>query len=190
VLDDDPAAEQPPASGESPTRFVSDDYALLPGDTEAAWPLLSSELQSRVGSYEDYDAFWSTIDSVTADETASSGSDAGRPAYDEAVSDDAPRAGTAYSVSLEPAASVTAWSLAWARGPITATAALIGSSEAPVVGDLVVHRTADGSEAIRAGAGDQEESASLLDHVQRQLEELGGTEFEATWALDAESARA
>jgi serine/threonine protein kinase len=71
-----PDEEVPAADGDSAAQFVSDYYSLLPGDTAAAWPLLSPEMQSRVGSYEDYDGFWSTIDSVTVDEATSSGSDA------------------------------------------------------------------------------------------------------------------
>jgi hypothetical protein len=106
------------------------------------------------------------------------------------VNDDESRARSVYSVSLEPVAGAKAWSLAWVKGLITATAALIGWSEQPAIGDLVVRRTTDGSEAIRTGAGDQEEAALLLDHVQRQLEDLGTTEFEEAWGLDAESAPA
>lgn len=68
-----PAPEEasPPVSTGSPEQFVSDYYALLPGDTETAWQLLSSDMQAEVGSYADYEGFWSTIDSVTVDDTAS-----------------------------------------------------------------------------------------------------------------------
>jgi hypothetical protein len=71
-----PVAEGPAADGDTAAQFVSDYYALLPEDTASAWALLSPTMQARVGSYEDYDGFWSTIDSVSVDEAASSGSDA------------------------------------------------------------------------------------------------------------------
>jgi serine/threonine protein kinase len=57
----------------STQQFVADYYALLPGDTDAAWPLLSSEMQAEVGSYDDYVGFWSTIDSVSVDDTTALG---------------------------------------------------------------------------------------------------------------------
>jgi hypothetical protein len=103
------------------------------------------------------------------------------------VNDDEPRARSAYSVSLEPVAGAKAWSLAWVKGLIMATASLIGWSEQPAIGDLVVRRTTDDSEAIRTSAGDQEEAALLLEHVQRQIDELSVAEFEEAWGLDAES---
>lgn len=110
--------------------------------------------------------------------------------YDGPVTDDALRAASAYSVSLEPISGAKGLSLAWVKGLVLAAAALVGWWENPAVGDLVVRRTADGSEAMRTTAGDQEESAQLLGHVERQLDELSIAEFEETWGLDAESAHA
>ena len=101
------------------------------------------------------------------------------------MNDEEPRARSAYAVSLEPLARAKAWSLAWVKGLVTATAALVGWSEQPAIGDLVVRRGTDGSEATRTSAGDQEEAALLLEHVQRQLDELNVTEFEQAWGLDA-----
>ncbi len=66
-----PEEAAPEPSDGSPEQFVSDYYALLPGDTQAAWKLLSSDMQAEVGSYGDYEGFWSTIDSVTVDDTTS-----------------------------------------------------------------------------------------------------------------------
>lgn len=114
----------------------------------------------------------------------------GEAAYDEDVNDEEPRAGSVYSASLEPMARGKAWSLAWVKGLVTATAALVGWSEQPAIGDLVVRHGADGSEALRTSAGDQEEAALLLEHVQRQLDELSATEFDEAWGLDTEGADA
>jgi hypothetical protein len=96
------------------------------------------------------------------------------------------RAGSVYSASLEPIHGGKAWTLAWVKGLMLATAALIGFWDRPAIGDLVVRRRADGSEALRTGAGDQDEAAHLLAHVQGQLEELPAVEFEAAWGLEAD----
>ncbi|MDQ4054678.1 MAG: hypothetical protein M3237_18555 [Actinomycetota bacterium] len=48
------------------------------------------------------------------------------------MTDAQPRARSVYSVALEPMAGPKAWSLAWVRGPVTATAAL-GWSEQPAI---------------------------------------------------------
>jgi eukaryotic-like serine/threonine-protein kinase len=57
----------------SPETFVSDYYAVLPEDTETGWSLLTPGFQREVGSFEDYDGFWSTVDSVTVEDTQSAG---------------------------------------------------------------------------------------------------------------------
>jgi eukaryotic-like serine/threonine-protein kinase len=49
---------------------------VLPEDTETGWSLLTPEFQQEVGSFEDYDGFWSTVDSVTVDDTQPAGPDA------------------------------------------------------------------------------------------------------------------
>jgi hypothetical protein len=56
--------------------FVSDYYAGLPDDTESGWSMLSPGFQREVGSYQDYDGFWSTIDSVTVEDVEAVGPDA------------------------------------------------------------------------------------------------------------------
>ncbi len=92
---DDSTQQQPDESGESPAEngdpaspaddggtasvatdpaeFVTDYYGLLPDDTEQAWQLLSSKMQSATGTYDDYVGFWSTIDSVSVDEASEVG---------------------------------------------------------------------------------------------------------------------
>jgi hypothetical protein len=106
------------------------------------------------------------------------------------VTDNQPRAASAYSVALEPTGAAKALTLGWAKGLITAMAALVGGSEQPAIGDLVVRRRSDDAEAMRTSSGDQEETAQLLEHVQRQLDELSVAEFEAAWDLQSESAGA
>ena len=56
--------------------FVSDYYAVLPDDTESGWSMLSPGFQREVGSYQDYDGFWSTIGSVTVEDVEAVGPDA------------------------------------------------------------------------------------------------------------------
>ena len=75
---DEPAPTQPTEGDASPDetagsaeQFVADYYALLPSDTGAAWALLSPEMQEEVGSIGDYEAFWTTVESVEVDETTS-----------------------------------------------------------------------------------------------------------------------
>lgn len=106
------------------------------------------------------------------------------------MTDTQPRAASVYSVALEPAPTAKALTMGWIRGLITAVAALVGGSEQPAVGDLVVRRRSDDSEAMRTSAGDQDESAQLFGHVQLQLEELDVAGFEAAWGLQSESAGA
>jgi eukaryotic-like serine/threonine-protein kinase len=57
----------------SPEAFVEDYYAVLPDDTETGWSMLSPGFQDEVGSYGDYDGFWSTIDAVTVEDVESAG---------------------------------------------------------------------------------------------------------------------
>jgi hypothetical protein len=106
------------------------------------------------------------------------------------VTNEDSRAGSVYSVALEPVSGPKAWTLAGVKGLLTAAAAFVGWWDSPAMGDLVVRRAADGSEVIRTDAGDQESAALLLEHVQRQLAELEVAELEATWGLDSEDASA
>jgi hypothetical protein len=69
------STQEPAPLGSSPEQFVDDYYAALPDDTRAGWQRLSPEYRSRMG-YGDYRGFWSTIDSVTVDDTAPAGEDA------------------------------------------------------------------------------------------------------------------
>ncbi len=46
---------------------------MLPDDTETGWSQLTPGFQREVGSYEDYDGFWSTIDSVTVEDVQAAG---------------------------------------------------------------------------------------------------------------------
>jgi hypothetical protein len=57
----------------SPEAFVEDYYAVLPDDTQTGWSMLSPGFQSEIGSYGDYDGFWSTIDAVTVEDVQSAG---------------------------------------------------------------------------------------------------------------------
>jgi hypothetical protein len=64
-----PAAEKqtaPPAqSGQGVVDMISGYYALLPGNRDAAWPLMTADYQQyHAGGRSGYDAFWSAIESV------------------------------------------------------------------------------------------------------------------------------
>jgi hypothetical protein len=54
---------------------VEEYYSVLPDDPETGYSLLSPDYQSST-SFEDYEAFWSTIDAVTVEDTRPAGSDA------------------------------------------------------------------------------------------------------------------
>ncbi|NYG56711.1 protein kinase domain-containing protein [Nocardioides perillae] len=77
----EPETEAPPAgsggdgaaSAGSAAAFVEDYYSLLPSDPRSAWPLLGPQVQAEVGSVEDYEAFWRTIDAVEVTGTESEG---------------------------------------------------------------------------------------------------------------------
>ena len=59
---------EPPAPAGGKQGFVAGYYSVLPDDTETGYAMLSPEYQQET-SYEDYDGFWSTIDSVSVDDT-------------------------------------------------------------------------------------------------------------------------
>jgi len=65
-----------PSTSASREAFVEDYYAVLPDDTETGWSRLTPGFQQEVGSYEDYDGFWSTIDSVAVQDVRAAGPDA------------------------------------------------------------------------------------------------------------------
>jgi hypothetical protein len=49
-----------------PAAAVTDYYALLPGNTDAAWNLLTKHYQrSKAKGRDGYDQFWGSIDSVS-----------------------------------------------------------------------------------------------------------------------------
>jgi eukaryotic-like serine/threonine-protein kinase len=68
-----PSEAADPSGSASREAFVEDYYAVLPDDTETGWSQLTPGFQREVGSYEDYDGFWSTIDSVTVEDVQAAG---------------------------------------------------------------------------------------------------------------------
>ncbi len=54
-----------PSAGTRMADFVREHYALLPGNTVAAWGRLTPRYQSYIGDFRTYRAFWDTVDSVT-----------------------------------------------------------------------------------------------------------------------------
>ena len=55
----------PPPTAQTPEVAVSDYYALLPGDLDAAWPLMTADYQeNHAGGREAYEAFWAAIERV------------------------------------------------------------------------------------------------------------------------------
>jgi eukaryotic-like serine/threonine-protein kinase len=57
-----PDEGEEPSSGD-PAAFVRQYYALMPEDTDTGWSMLGGDLKQQ--SRNDYEAFWSGIDSVT-----------------------------------------------------------------------------------------------------------------------------
>ena len=48
------------------SQAVTDYYALLPDDTDAAWQRLTASYQRQTGGRDSYEGFWNDIDTVTA----------------------------------------------------------------------------------------------------------------------------
>ncbi|GAB0102908.1 hypothetical protein JMUB6875_18790 [Nocardia sp. JMUB6875] len=59
-----------PAQGTALSDFVRAHYALLPGDTSAAWARLTPRYQNFIGGYDAYRNFWGTVDSVTVSDVS------------------------------------------------------------------------------------------------------------------------
>ncbi len=58
-----PAA--PAVQSADPTAFVTSYYGMLPGNTSAAWSLLSPGYQAETGGYDTYVTFWSQFSAVS-----------------------------------------------------------------------------------------------------------------------------
>ncbi|MDN7120209.1 serine/threonine protein kinase [Nocardioides sp. ChNu-153] len=91
ATEDEPASPEPSASTSEPApttttpapddeagraAFVESYYGALPGDTAMAWAMLGSDFQAEVGSLDDYEGFWATIDAVSVDDVQPAGEDA------------------------------------------------------------------------------------------------------------------
>jgi serine/threonine protein kinase len=63
-------------TGQDAQQFVRNYYATLPSDTRSAWSALSSGFQARIGGYDRYSGFWSTISSVSIGRTTAVGNNA------------------------------------------------------------------------------------------------------------------
>jgi hypothetical protein len=57
-------------------QFVRTYYAALPTDTRAGWSELSPGFQDKIGGYDNYRGFWSTISHVSVTRTRAVGSHA------------------------------------------------------------------------------------------------------------------
>jgi serine/threonine protein kinase len=81
-----PSSDAPPEASEPPASEATEPvatggaeetveayYGRLPDDTEAAWEYLGPAARASAGGYDDYAAFWNTIDSVTVDGTGMEG---------------------------------------------------------------------------------------------------------------------
>ncbi len=91
-------------------------------------------------------------------------------------------AGEVYVVALEAherrrwrRAVVSAWALA--------SAATLGYLDGPSVGEYVVRRRSDGTEAFRVEAGADEEAALTLQALEEQLAGCPVAEFEERWGI-------
>ena len=69
-----PTAPPPaPAPSTDPVAFVRGYYALLPGNTDAAWPLLSPSAQRASGGRGGFDRFYAGMESVTLQDVTDMG---------------------------------------------------------------------------------------------------------------------
>ena len=48
-------------------------YSLLPKDTQRAWEMLSENVRAQIGGYDNYVAFWNTIDHVSVGDVSATG---------------------------------------------------------------------------------------------------------------------
>ncbi|MGT2427128.1 serine/threonine-protein kinase [Amnibacterium kyonggiense] len=73
-----PASTAPTGTGgsTSPVAAIERYYALVPGDTDAAWPLMTADYQTNhAGGRAAYDAFWAQVRSVRATDVRQIGTD-------------------------------------------------------------------------------------------------------------------
>jgi hypothetical protein len=63
----------PPAAPGNPVAFVQNYYSLLPGNTEAAWQLLSPAAQSASGGRGGFENFYAGMESVTVQDVRATG---------------------------------------------------------------------------------------------------------------------
>jgi hypothetical protein len=63
------------SGGGGAAEFVEDYYAALPDDTRAGYERLSPSYRKET-TFSEYDGFWSTVDSVTVEDTAPAGANA------------------------------------------------------------------------------------------------------------------
>lgn len=57
-------SETPEADAEQMSAFVGDYFSTVTSDPDTTWTWLTSEFQSASGGFDDYEGFWSTIESV------------------------------------------------------------------------------------------------------------------------------
>lgn len=71
----DTGTTQPqPGATQDPVQAITSYYALLPGDRDTAWPLMTDDYQvNHVGGRDAYDEFWSQIDDVKVTDVSASG---------------------------------------------------------------------------------------------------------------------
>ena len=78
-----PTATEPQPAPATPEQqvveTVSDYYAMLPGDLDAAWPLMTADYQeNHAGGRSGYEAFWSNVVSVEIADLSASAPDQGQ----------------------------------------------------------------------------------------------------------------
>ncbi|WP_203579694.1 serine/threonine-protein kinase [Microbacterium hibisci] len=69
----------PVAPEQRVTDTISGYYAMMPGDRDAAWPLMTADYQeNHAGGRGGYDAFWSQVAEVSASQVSATGPDQGQ----------------------------------------------------------------------------------------------------------------
>jgi hypothetical protein len=69
--------EAPPSAEQRATDMLVDYYALVPGDLDSAWSLMTEDYQvNHVGGRDAYEAFWGEITEVAIADVTATGSDA------------------------------------------------------------------------------------------------------------------
>ncbi|TDN92061.1 serine/threonine-protein kinase [Microbacterium sp. BK668] len=78
-VEDETPAPQPALPEQRVVETIVAYYALMPGQRDSAWPLMTADYQqNHAGGRGGYEAFWSEVEAVSAAEVSATGADRGQ----------------------------------------------------------------------------------------------------------------